>query len=446
MIQSRRRRVFVAMLVLLAALCAGGYFARDSIRDSLRFSQFSGTRADWELLQLRQQIAKGQADETHEALRAKSFEIADKNPGTRTEMAAYLTVAREWPNSEDAPKAHESSLQAVKRIDIGDLADALHDVRPHSRNDSERRRVLAAALIKKVENQPDHPAAARLLCEAAVLIHPSSRAETAPVELHQVAELIQANYTPSPDLANFCEVVCNLGNSRRWSQPFEPHVRRILEVNQDRYVQCSAHFALASIVRSGGIERQAEAKQIYESFLEKFDGQTQYHAQSVEELHCQSAKQVLEAIQQHGLGMPTLETVGLDLEGRPMSLADYQGRVVLISFWATWCAPCMKAIPDELELLERFGSERFAIVGVNADENTTVALEAVEKHGINWRSFQNKREDGTSIESDWHIAGYPSYYLLDADGLIARNWQGFPPRNELETAIGKLIENAERTR
>jgi thiol-disulfide isomerase/thioredoxin len=361
-------------------------------------------------------------------------------------VAAYLFVTKQWPETADAEAAYDNLLQAAKIVDIGHWARSLGDIRPVERSESARWQPLAALLIERVRRQPDHPKAARLLCEAAVLNHPKTDVESAPRELHQIAELIQENYATSPDLANFCEVVGNLGDPVSWSQPFEPYVRHILEVNELRFVRCSAHFALASIVRSGGIGRQAETRELYEEFLKRFDGETAYHAQSIEQANRQIARRVLDAIRLHGLGAPALATVGFDLEGRPMSLADYRGNVVLLSFWATWCSPCMKAIPHEKKLLERFDREQFAIVGVNGDTNLTEALEAVAEHGISWRSFQNKKEDGSSIANDWHIAGWPTFYLVDADGVIARTWLGMPPQSELQTAIGELVERAERTR
>jgi len=102
----------------------------------------------------------------------------------------------------------------------------------------------------------------------------------------------------------------------------------------------------------------------------------------------------------------------------------------------------MKAIPHEKELVEHFDSEKFAIVGVNGDTmNTDRALAAVREHGVTWRSFQNKRVDGSLIESDWHVGGWPTFYLLDANGTIVKTWQGMPPQLKMREAITALIEN-----
>jgi len=430
-----RRPVLVILIATAVPLGLGGFLARDAIFFNFLYS---GTRADWDLMQLRRKFASEQSSESDLSVRKKCFEIARANPGCRVEVASYLFVAKQWPETPDADVARDKLLQAAKKVGIGDLVRSFEESR--GLRGFERWRPLVSMLIDRVRRQPDHPEAARLLCEAAVLIRPDANIESAPPELLQIADLILDDYTTSSDLANFCEAVGNLGDPASWSKPFEPHIRGILEVNQNRFVQCSAHFALASIVRSGGIERQVEARQLYENFIERFDGETDYPAKRIEQKNRQAAQQILDTIRLHGLGMPALATAGVDLEGRPMSLAEYRGKVVLLSFWATWCGPCMKAIPHEKKLLQCFSRSEFAIVGVNGDKTPTAALEAVAEHGVTWRSFQNKQEDGSSIANDWHISGWPTFYILDAQGVIARCWTSLPPHSELQMVIKELLK------
>jgi thiol-disulfide isomerase/thioredoxin len=217
---------------------------------------------------------------------------------------------------------------------------------------------------------------------------------------------------------------------------FEPHVRHILDLNQERFVRCAAHFALATIVRVGGIERQEEAKKVYEEFLVEFDGETDYAGRGVEQDYRQWAKRELKVIADHGLGRQAPKTEGFDLDGDAISLSDYRGRVVLLSFWATWCGPCMRAIPHERELVEQFDSTEFAILGMNADDDIDDANAAVKKHEMTWRSLHlNDRR----CVNNWTIAGYPTFYLLDREGVIVWSWMGLPPDSELENTIRNLI-------
>ena len=130
---------------------------------------------------------------------------------------------------------------------------------------------------------------------------------------------------------------------------------------------------------------------------------------------------------------------GVDLGANNMRLSDFRGRVVLLSFWASWCRPCRELIPQEKEILNRFEGLPFSIVGVNGDKDLASAQALVEKHGMSWRSFQNDRPGNVSISTEWKLAGWPTLYLIDHKGLVVRKWVGAPDESELETNIRKLI-------
>ena len=57
-----------------------------------------------------------------------------------------------------------------------------------------------------------------------------------------------------------------------------------------------------------------------------------------------------------------------DLDGRPVSLSKYQGKVVILDFWASWCAPCVAELPVFQALQEKYGDKGFAMVGVNVSD------------------------------------------------------------------------------
>jgi thiol-disulfide isomerase/thioredoxin len=138
------------------------------------------------------------------------------------------------------------------------------------------------------------------------------------------------------------------------------------------------------------------------------------------------------------LGKPAPEIDGVALDGRGMKLSDYRGKVVLLSFWATWCGPCMKMVPQERELVKRFEGKPFVLVGVNGDDDQKTARAAVADHGMTWRSFQNK--DGPrTISLDWHVWGWPTFYLIDQKGIV-RKRRGDTGLEELNLAIDQLLD------
>ena len=423
----------MVLFAVAVIVCVFGYLERERSIFQFVYAGGSADSAESELSQLREMVAAGQDAST---VRARSIEIARTNPGTRTELASYLFVASRWPDSAEAEMARGALLKLTDTTGIEVWERVLGETSfgPKASGELERWCPIAARLTERVRREPDHPRASRLLCGAAALIFPDTECYQAPPELVEIAKLIGEKYAAHAELSNFCEVVSSIGNPASWSRPFEPVVRQILAVNQDRFVRCSAEFALASIVRSCGAMRQDEARQCYVTFLANFDGKTEYHAQSVEQLYREIAQRELDSIATVGLGSAAPETSGVDLDGKALSLEEYRGRVVLISFWATWCKPCLQAIPHERALLEKFGTTEFSILGVNADDDEALAKDAVKQHGIAWRSLQKESHAKT-----WNVFGYPTFFVIDRDGVIRHTWLGLPSEAELETAIEALI-------
>jgi thiol-disulfide isomerase/thioredoxin len=130
-----------------------------------------------------------------------------------------------------------------------------------------------------------------------------------------------------------------------------------------------------------------------------------------------------------------------DIDGRPMKLSDFRGKVIALSFWATWCGPCMGMVPHEKALVERMKGRPFVLVGVNGDQDRSRAKEVVAKEGINWQSFwDGGRPDGIAV--GWGINGWPTVYLIDARGVIRDS--GSDLRGAaLDKAVADLVAEAE---
>ena len=106
----------------------------------------------------------------------------------------------------------------------------------------------------------------------------------------------------------------------------------------------------------------------------------------------------------------------VDLAGAKRQLSDLRGRVVLIDFWGTWCAPCVAALPKLQAAYEKYNADGLEILGVDSGDSR-VKLEAfLAERKITWP--QTMEADKGPIATLYRVTGWPTYFLLDRDGKI----------------------------
>jgi thiol-disulfide isomerase/thioredoxin len=123
------------------------------------------------------------------------------------------------------------------------------------------------------------------------------------------------------------------------------------------------------------------------------------------------------------------------VEGRTVRLSDSAGKVRLIDFWATWCAPCREEIPMLNELHETYADKGLVILGIT-DEDKDVVGEFVEEHGVRYTNLV----DGLDVSDSYGVLGLPTAYLLDSAGRIVWSHPGPKPARVLHEKIRALLE------
>jgi thiol-disulfide isomerase/thioredoxin len=120
-----------------------------------------------------------------------------------------------------------------------------------------------------------------------------------------------------------------------------------------------------------------------------------------------------------GRAAPVLE--GKDLEGNPIDLAtDYKGRVVLIDFWATWCAPCVASLPDLRETYRTYHDKGFDIIGVNLDTDQKAFESFWKRSKIDWPQLCDGQSYRSPNVRKYDVMSIPATFLIDREGKIAR--------------------------
>jgi peroxiredoxin len=125
-----------------------------------------------------------------------------------------------------------------------------------------------------------------------------------------------------------------------------------------------------------------------------------------------------------------------DLTGKTLSLRRYRGKVVLLNFWATWCAPCLTELPTFQAWQNTYGAAGLQIVGVSMDDDSTRVKRAYEKFGLNYPVAMG---DTQLAESFGGVLGLPLSYLIDPDGRVVGRYQGELDLAQLESKIKSLL-------
>jgi thiol-disulfide isomerase/thioredoxin len=140
------------------------------------------------------------------------------------------------------------------------------------------------------------------------------------------------------------------------------------------------------------------------------------------------------------IGKPAPEIDGVDFDGKPLKLSDYRGKVVVLVFWGSWCGPCMREVPHEREMAEKYKGRPFALLGVDCSEEKSAGLKAILDNQMTWPNWHDGADGNGPIVSRYHIRGYPTVFVLDAQGAI-RHKQALG--EALDRAVEDLLKEAE---
>ncbi|HEX4546555.1 MAG TPA: TlpA disulfide reductase family protein [Candidatus Acidoferrum sp.] len=137
---------------------------------------------------------------------------------------------------------------------------------------------------------------------------------------------------------------------------------------------------------------------------------------------------------------PEFKLTGVD--GKPLSVSDFKGKVMLVNFWATWCGPCRAEVPDLVELQNKY-KERLQIIGLDVDDDNPEAIKIfVAEFGINYPVAIATTEVRLKYGG---IAALPTSFVLDTEGRIVQKHEGLrdPVLYELEirSLLGLPIGN-----
>jgi thiol-disulfide isomerase/thioredoxin len=125
-----------------------------------------------------------------------------------------------------------------------------------------------------------------------------------------------------------------------------------------------------------------------------------------------------------------------DLDGKLVKSSDFDGRVVILDFWATWCAPCKAEIPGFIELQREYGNRGLVVVGVSLDEEGPAKVRQFMTHfGMNYPVVLGDAE----LMKDFGGTAIPTTVIIDRSGNIVARHVGFVPKETFEKEIKPLL-------
>ena len=133
----------------------------------------------------------------------------------------------------------------------------------------------------------------------------------------------------------------------------------------------------------------------------------------------------LEKVAETSAGKMFVDFDGKNLDGTVAHLSDYvgKGKYVLVDFWASWCGPCRREIPNLVELQNTYGGENFVVLGVNVWDKEAEFKKALESEGINYPQLY--ASDDAEATQFYGIKGIPQIILFAPDGtIVARDLRG----------------------
>ena len=168
----------------------------------------------------------------------------------------------------------------------------------------------------------------------------------------------------------------------------------------------------------GGEEAVETAQQAFERMKDSQKVFDKYLANSVTELQNQQFRELIE----NRLELEAPDFTLKNIEGVNVSLSDYQGKIVFVDFWATWCPPCRKELPILQATSQAYADENVVCLAISTDEDTSKVIPFIETNGY---TFTVLYDEG--MKKAYDVAGIPTVFIIDGEGIIRYKHIGFRP-------------------
>ena len=106
---------------------------------------------------------------------------------------------------------------------------------------------------------------------------------------------------------------------------------------------------------------------------------------------------------------------------RKVALHDFKGQVVVLNFWATWCAPCIEETPSLVEMAQKVRDKGVTVVGVSIDVDGNAYHSFIKQHGVDFLTVRDPDQKAPSL---YGTTGWPETFIIDRQGVLRRKFVG----------------------
>jgi thiol-disulfide isomerase/thioredoxin len=180
---------------------------------------------------------------------------------------------------------------------------------------------------------------------------------------------------------------------------------------------------------------QAKAAELVKQLKLDFQG-TEFVAALEKREAAQIAAQKMQAALTVGAKFPDFNEK--DVAGKPLSIASYKGKMVLVDFWATWCGPCRAELPNVIATYKKYHDQGFEIIGVSLDQDQAKLTGFTKSMNMTWPQFFDGQGWQNKLAVKCGIESIPATYLLDGNGnIIGKDLRG----DALAATVAKALAN-----